>query len=145
MKVTYLLALRYGTTIAVIAFACIELFPRQILTIFGLDNPVFYEFAVKYMRIYLFMTFANALQPITSTFFTAIGKANLGFWMALIRQVVLLIPLLLVLPLLFGIDGVFWAGPLSDGIAVVIVILFAVREVRKLSELDRLEDREELI
>lgn len=145
VKETYLLALRYGTTIAVIAFACIELFPRQILTIFGLDNPVFYEFAVKYMRIYLFMTFANALQPITSTFFTAIGKANLGFWMALIRQVVLLIPLLLVLPLLFGIDGVFWAGPLSDGIAVVIVILFAVREVRKLSELDRLEDREELI
>ena len=136
---------RYGPTIAVIAFACIELFPRQILPIFGLVNPIFYEFAVKYMRIYLFMTFANALQPITSTFFTAIGKANLGFWMALIRQVVLLIPLLLVLPLLFGIDGVFWAGPLSDGIAVVIVILFAVREVRKLSELDRLEDREELI
>lgn len=137
VKETYKLALRYGTTVAVIAFVCIELFPKQILIIFGLDNPVFYDFAIKYMRIYLFMTFANALQPITSTFFTAIGKANLGFWMALVRQVILLIPLLLILPMVWGIDGVFWAGPLSDGVAVIIVVIFATREMRKLTELEK--------
>lgn len=137
VKETYKLALRYGTTVAVIAFVCIELFPKQILIIFGLDNPVFYDFAIKYMRIYLFMTFANALQPITSTFFTAIGKANLGFWMALARQVILLIPLLLILPMVWGIDGVFWAGPLSDGVAVIIVVIFATREMRKLTELEK--------
>ncbi len=140
VKETYKLAVRYGTTIAVIAFACIQIFPRQILGIFGSDDPMFYEFAVKYMRIFLFMTFANALQPVTSTFFTSIGKAHLGFWMALIRQVVLLIPLLLILPLSWGIDGIFWAGPLSDGVAAIIVIFFAVREVRKLTHLQQKEE-----
>lgn len=95
----YRKALRYGTTLAVIAFLCIQLFPRQILSIFGSEDPLFYEFSIHYIRIYLLMTFVNAFQPITSNFFTSIGKAKLGFWMALVRQGLLLIPLLLLLPL----------------------------------------------
>lgn len=135
VKETYLLALRYGTTMAVIAFLCIQLFPRQILAIFGSDDAMFYEFATRYIRIYLFMTFANALQPITSTFFTSIGRANLGFWMAVIRQGLLLIPLLLVLPRLFGLDGMLLAGPIADGIAAVIVVLLAIRTLKRLTKM----------
>jgi putative MATE family efflux protein len=135
VKETYKLAIRYTTVIAIIAFFAMEIFPRQILGIFGSKNPLFYEFAVRYMRIFLFMTFANALQPVTSTFFTSIGKAYIGFFMSLIRQVLLLIPLMLLLPLLLGIAGLFWAGPLSDCITVVVVILLAAREMRGLSRL----------
>lgn len=131
----YRLAIRYGTMIAVTAFLCMQLFPMQILGIFGSDDPMFYEFSVRFMRIYLFMTFANAIQPITSTFFTSIGRAQLGFWMSLIRQGLLLIPLLLILPMIFGIEGLFFAGPVSDGIAVIIVIYFARRELKKLTAL----------
>lgn len=135
VKETYKYAVRYGTIIAAAAFLLIELFPRQILRILGSSDPLFYRFAVRYMRIFLLFTFVNAIQPITSTFFTAIGKASLGFWMALIRQVILLIPLLLILPRYFGIEGIFFAGPLSDGIAVIFVISFAVREMRSLTKL----------
>lgn len=135
VKETYLLAIRYGTTVAIVAFLCLQLFTQPILSIFGSSDPLFYEFATRYIRIFMFMLFVNALQPITSTFFTSIGKANLGFCMAIIRQGLLLIPLLLLLPRLFGIDGVFFAGPITDGIAAVMVVLFATREIRKLTKM----------
>ncbi len=137
VKETYKLAIRSGTAVAVVAFVCIQLFSRQILRLFGSSDPLFYTFAVRYMRIFLSLLFVNAIQPITATFFTAIGKANLGFWMALIRQVILLIPLLLLLPYFLGIEGLFWAGPISDGVAVAVVITFARREMRALTKLEQ--------
>lgn len=140
VKETYLRALRYGTTIAVCAFLLIQLFPRPLLSIFGSGDPLFYEFGTRYIRIFMFMLFANALQPITSMFFTSIGKANLGFWMALTRQGLLLIPLLLFLPRVLGIDGLFFAGPISDGGAVILVVLFAVREVKRLNSMQSAQE-----
>lgn len=79
--------------------------------------------------------FLNALQPITSTFCTAIGKAKLGFWMAVIRQGFLMIPLLLILPRFFELDGVLLAGPISDGIAAMIVIYIGIREMKQLTQM----------
>lgn len=76
------------------------------------------------------MTFVNTFQPITSNFFTSIGKAKLGFWS---KQGLLLIPLLLLLPLALGMDGVLWAGPISDGVAAVLVLVLGAREVRRLT------------
>lgn len=141
VKEAYLRVLRYGTTVAVVSFVCLQFFPNQILSIFGSKDPLFYEFASRYIRIYMAMLFLNALQPITSHFFTSIGKANLGFWMAVIRQGFLLIPLLLFLPKKFGIDGVFFAGPIADGIAAVMVIFFAVQQVRRLTRLQAEQEK----
>jgi Na+-driven multidrug efflux pump len=137
VKEAYKLAVRYGTSIAAATFLCIQLFPAQILRIFSSDDPLFYGFATRYMRVFLFMTFINAVQPITSNFFSAIGKAKLGFWTALLKQIGLLLPLLLLLPLALGIEGLFWAGPISDGIAAIVVIFLAAREVRSLTKLQQ--------
>jgi putative MATE family efflux protein len=137
VKEAYKLAIRYGTTIAVITFLCLQLFPAQILGIFSSEDPLFYSFAVKYMRVFLFMTFINAVQPITSNFFSSIGKAKLGFWTVLLKQIGLLLPLLLLLPLAFGIEGLFWAGPASDSVAAIVVIFLAAREVRALTKLQQ--------
>lgn len=138
---TYKRAVLYATIVSVIAFLCLQIFPRQILSIFGSDSEAFYEFAVKYMRIFMLMTFINGIQPITSNFFTSIGKANLGFWMSLTRQILLLVPLLLILPVFWGIDGVMWSGPISDGVAAVLAIIFVVREMRKMRLLEIQEER----
>ena len=135
VKQTYLLALRYGTTIAVIAFTLLQLFPGPLLRIFGSDDPGFYEFGIHYIRIYMMALFLNALQPTTSTFCTAIGKAKLAFWMAVIRQGVLMIPLLLILPRFLGIDGILYSGCVSDALAAVVVIIIGRREVRALDSL----------
>lgn len=140
VKETYLLAVRYGTIIAVVSFLALQLFPRPILSLFGSGDPLFYQFGVRYIRIYLFMTFVNALQPITSTFFTSLGKANVSFWLALLRQGLLLLPLLLTLPHFFGIDGLLFAGPIADGIAAVVVILCGGTQVRRLTKLQEKQD-----
>ena len=130
----YRKALRYGTTPG---GDCLPVHPAVSPADFEhlwLRGPaLFYEFSIHYIRIYLLMTFVNAFQPITSNFFTSIGKAKLGFWMALVRQGLLLIPLLLLLPLALGMDGVLWAGPISDGVAAVLVLVLGAREVRRLT------------
>lgn len=131
---TYQTALVYGTVVAAAAFLCMQLFPHQILGLFGSDDPLFYAFGTRYIRIYLLMSFLNAFQPITSTFFTSIGKAKLGFWMALIRQGLLLMPLLALLPLALGLDGVLWAGAVSDGLAAGMVLFLGRREIRLLRQ-----------
>ena len=133
VKDAYLKMLIGATAMSFVSFGVFQLFPRQILSIFGSEDPLFYEFSIHYIRIYLLMTFVNAFQPITSNFFTSIGKAKLGFWMALVRQGLLLIPLLLLLPLALGMDGVLWAGPISDGVAAVLVLVLGAREVRRLT------------
>lgn len=139
---TYQKALLYGTLVAVAAFLILQLFPRRVAGLFGSEDPLFYDFAVHYVRIYLLMNFCNALQPITSNFFTAIGKAQMGLWMTLVRQGVLLIPMLLILPPLLGLDGVLWAGPISDGGAAVVVLLLGFREVRRLKALQAAQEKE---
>lgn len=136
VKETYKRSLLYASLVSVIAFLCLQLFPRQILSIFGSGSELFYEFAVQYMRVFMLMTFINGVQPVTSNFFTSIGKANLGFWMSLTRQILLLTPLLLILPRFWGIDGVMWSGPIADGAAAMLAIVFAAREIKRISGLE---------
>ena len=138
----YQKALFYGTVVAVATFLVLQLFPRQIAGLFGSEDPLFYAFATHYVRIYLLMSFLNAFQPITSNFFTAIGKAQMGLWMTLVRQGILLIPMLLLLPRFLGLDGVLWAGPISDGGAAVVVLLLGFREVRRLKALQKAQEKE---
>lgn len=140
VRETYKRSVFYATSISVISFLCLQIFPHQILSIFGSGSEMFYEFAVKYMRIFMLMTFINGIQPVTSNFFTSIGKANLGFWMSLTRQILLLAPLLLILPIFCGIDGIMWSGPISDGAAAILAIIFAVREIKKMSVLEAQEN-----
>lgn len=135
VKTTFLLAIRYASTVALTAFLLLQLFPETLLKIFGSEDPLFFEFGVKYIRIYLAVLFLNGLQPVTSTFCTAIGKAKLAFWMAVIRQGLLMIPLLLILPGIFGIDGVLMVGGISDAVAAFVVIIVAVSQVKYLNRL----------
>lgn len=140
VRETYKRSVFYATSISIISFLCLQIFPHQILSIFGSGSEMFYEFAVKYMRIFMLMTFINGIQPVTPNFFTSIGKANLGFWMSLTRQILLLAPLLLILPIFCGIDGIMWSGPISDGAAAILAIIFAVREIKKMSVLEAQEN-----
>lgn len=89
------------------------------------------EFAVLFMRIFLFMVLVNGVQLLSSSFFTAIGKAMRGAFLALTRQVFFLIPLILVLPLRFGIMGVLFAGPIADFSAFVLSVVLISREFKK--------------
>lgn len=118
------------------AFICFQLFPNQITSIFGSGDVLYYEFAAKYFRIYLFFTFINGIQILTSSFFSSIGKSVKGTIMSLSRQVLLFLPLVLILPLFFGIDGVLFSGPIADGSAAIIAFAFYAAEVKHMKKLE---------
>ena len=127
------LAYRYSmiacTAIATVFFLCFQLFPHQIVSIFGTGSDLYFQFAERYLKIFMFMTFVNGIQPMSSGFFTSIGKAKLGIVMSLTRQVLFLLPLIVVFSLIMGIDGVMYAGPIADAAALSLAILFARREL----------------
>ena len=99
--------------IGCVFFLCFQLFPRQIIGIFGGGEEAYFRFAERYFRIYMFLTFVNGLHPLISGGFTSIGKARLGAVVSLTRQILFLLPLIVIFPIFFGIDGVMYAGPVS--------------------------------
>lgn len=78
-------------------------------------------------------TFLNCLQPISSNFFTAIGKPQKGIFLSLTRQILFLLPLIVILPLFMGIDGIMYSGPIADFIAGVVTILMIYIQFRTMN------------
>ena len=136
VREAYNLAVRAGTIISVVSFLIFQVFPGEILALFGTGSDAYFKFGIKFLRVYLFFTFVNFLQPITSTFFTSIGKPQKGTFLSLTRQIVFLLPLTLILPLFVGIDGIMYAAPVADCLAAVIAITMAVKEFREMKKLE---------
>ena len=130
MRESYLKAAVIATTISTCSFLCFQLFPRQIIRIFGSGSEEYYHFAEQYFRIFLFFTFLNGIQPITANFFTSIGKAKKGIFISLTRQILFLLPLIIILPMFFGIDGVMYSAPVADLTAAALAVVFMTREMR---------------
>ena len=130
VKEAYIKAVSIGAVLAVIAFFMFQFFPRQIISIFGDGSELYYQFAIRYFHVFLFFTFVNFMQPITSNFFTAIGKPKVGSFLALTRQILFLLPLILLFPLFLGIDGIMYAGPVADCLAAVVCFIMVYRELR---------------
>lgn len=131
VKGAYRQAIISGFVLSIAAFLLFQIAPRQIISIFGNGTEEYYQFAINYFHIFLFFTFVNFLQPITSNFFTAIGKPTVGVFLSLTRQIIFLLPLLVVFPLIFGIDGIMYAGPSADFLAAVVTGAMAVRELKR--------------
>ncbi len=131
VKFAYLRALCYGGTLAVLAFLAFQLVPHQIISIFGNGSQEYFQFAESYFRIFLFFTFLNFLQPISSNFFTAIGKPKRGIFLSLTRQIIFLLPLLVILPLVMEIDGIMYAGPVADFMAAAASVIMVALEFRQ--------------
>lgn len=130
VKEAYIKAISIGAVLAVIAFFMFQFFPRQIISIFGDGSELYYQFAIRYFHVFLFFTFVNFMQPITSNFFTAIGKPKVGSFLALTRQILFLLPLILLFPLFLEIDGIMYAGPVADCLAAVVCFIMVYRELR---------------
>lgn len=140
VKKTYRLALFCNTIISCVAFVIFQTLPRQIISIFGSGSPEYFQFAENFFRIFLFMTFLNGIQPITSTFCTVIGEPNKGTFLSLTRQVICFVPLMLLFPVLFtyiggaahGIEGVMYVAPVSDFLAAMLSIIVIKKVFKKL-------------
>ena len=140
----YRLAITWNLVVSGIGFLLFQLFPRHIISIFGTGEPLYFEFAIRFLRIFLFMVTINGVHLQSSNFFAAIGKPVKGVILSLTRQVFFLVPLLLVLPFLFGIDGIMFAGPAADLAAFLVTMLLIRREMRHMKELQTQMETERL-
>lgn len=139
VKKTYKLAVLCTSTISIIAFVIFQTIPLQIISLFGEGSPEYFKFAVNVFRIFLFMTFLNGIQPITSTFCTAIGEPVRGTFLSLTRQIIFLLPLIIIMPIIFqnmglqGIDGLMYTSPIADLFAAIVSIVMVMFVFKKLN------------
>lgn len=118
--------------ISTIAFILFQTIPDKLISIFGSGDELYMEFACITFRTYLLLCIFNGIQIPSGIFFQAIGKSSRSAILSLSRQILLLIPAMIILGNIFGLMGVLYAGPVADGIAFVLSIIFLIVEVRKL-------------
>ena len=124
------IAIKYASFFATIVFLILMIFPENITKIFTTDVNVIRE-TPPAMRWVFLATPIIAIQLIGAAYFQAIGKAKIGLLLALLRQGILFVPLILILPLFFGEIGVWISFPISDLLATVITALILLREIKK--------------
>ena len=129
---TYKKALTVAGVIGVAALTLFQLFPRQIVSIFGSGEALYFQFAEQYMRIYMMLVCLHGVQPLSVNYFTGIGNVRQGIILSLSRQGFFLIPALLLLPLVFGLNGALYAGPIADGLACILSLSLVFSNFKKL-------------
>lgn len=133
VKETYKKAVLVAVAISVLAFLLFQTFPRQITGIFGTGDELYFEFAERYLRIFMMMVCVYGIQPMTVNYFTSIGDVRQGIVLSLSRQGFFLLPLLIGLPMWFGLDGVLYAGPIADSLACVLSLVLVGVNFRRLT------------
>ena len=134
VKGAYWRAFTAAFGVGVLFFIALQLFPRQIISIFGTGDDLYFEFAEKYLKIFMMLVFFQNIQPITINYFSATGNHRQGLLVSLSRQGLFLIPLLVILPKYFGINGILAASPISDAMAFVLSVSMVLVSFRKFKE-----------
>ncbi|MHC1685438.1 MAG: MATE family efflux transporter [Clostridiaceae bacterium] len=143
VKTALLYASIAATSICVVGFIFVELFPVQIIQVFNTSDPNLTTIGSNGMKIFLLMLSVVGVQAICANYFQAIGKAKNSMFLALLRQVVLLIPLILILPHFFGLNGIWMAGPISDFLAFIITLAFVFKDMKNLNTLKEDDDSDD--
>jgi putative MATE family efflux protein len=124
-----------ATLIAVGSFLFIEAIPGIIVRLFNTDSIELYNISVHGLRVVILALPLVGFQVVASHYFQAIGKARIAIFATLFRQVIGLIPLLLILPEFWGITGIWAAYPLADSMSALVVAIFLIRAWRRLPEI----------
>ena len=122
-----------SVVISAIAFTLFQTIPDKLILIFGSGDENYMEFACLAFRTYLMLCIFNGVQIPSGIFFQAIGKSTKSVILSLSRQIVILIPSMIILSHIFGIMGVLYAGPLADGLAFILASVLLLRESKKLN------------
>lgn len=132
VKSAYRMGRRLCFGISIGAFLCFEVLAEPIISLFGSENELYMEFATSYLRVFLFCTFLNGVQIISTIFFSVIGKAKKGAILAITRQVLLLVPCLFAAGAIAGVNGIKYAGPVADSLAFAVTMWMIHREFQNI-------------
>ena len=133
VKKTYLYGLIACTAVLLLSWIFIVMLPEKAIGMFN-NDPMLTDIAVNGIRVYLFVLPLIGVQMTASNYYQAIGKPKKSMLLGLSRQVLMLIPAFLILPKFMGLEGVWLAGPIADGIAVILSGVIIIREMRTLGK-----------
>ena len=128
-----------ATIICLIGYTSVRLFSDSLIHIFT-NKPELKEIAKYGLKAYTLVFPIVGLQIVSSIYFQAVGKPKMSFFISLSRQIIVMIPCLMILPKFFGLNGIWYAAPTADSIATLITFILVRREIKKLDKLDKLEE-----
>ncbi|OUP58483.1 MATE family efflux transporter [Butyricicoccus pullicaecorum] len=135
VKRAFEVAIAAAEIIAIIAFFIFQFAPMSVVSIFGSEEGLYNEFAVKCFRIFLMLCPLNGFQTVAAIYLQAIGKPIKSAVVTLSRQIVFLVPVALLLPKAMGVVGVLWAGSAADALAFILALAMIVYEMKKLKKM----------
>ena len=136
VKQTLKIVLSASVIISTIAFILFQTIPDKLILLFGSGDENYMDFACLAFRTYLMLCIFNGVQIPSGIFFQAIGQSTKSAILSLSRQIVILIPSMIILSQLFGIIGVLSAGPVADGLAFILAVSLLLRESKKLKNVN---------
>ena len=134
VKQTLKVVLGLSVTVSIVAFILFQTIPEQLIGLFGSGDELYNEFACLTFRIFLMLTIFNGIQISSGIFFQAIGKPSKSAFLTLSRQILFFTPAAIILSKIFGVMGVLYAGPVSDGLAFIIAAILLIIETKKLGK-----------
>ena len=132
VKKTLKIVMGLSVIISAVAFILFQTIPDKLILIFGSGDENYIEFACLAFRTYLLLCIFDGIQISSGIFFQAIGKSVRSAALSLSRQIVILIPFMIILSHFFGIIGVLAAGPVADALAFILAAFFLIKEIRNL-------------
>jgi len=136
LKRAYWLTVGIGTVVCVIATIISEFFPQYVAMIFTTDDELI-KASERALRITNVVFWVAGFQVVTTNFFQSLGEATKSIFMSLSRQVIFLLPFLLILPPILQLDGVWYSFPVSDLLAALVGLILLIIELRKINRLVR--------
>ena len=133
VKDTYKIIFATSAIVLVLATLWFQLAPMSVVNLFGGGEPLYVDFSIKCLRIYLMLIAVEVFQVTGCIFLQALGKPVQALILTIIRQLVTMIPAMLILGKLFGVEGVLWAGPVSITLTAIVSIIFLAREWKELT------------
>lgn len=125
-----MLTIFWGTAVTTLGFLIAEFMPETVARAFTTEEKLI-EMAAWAMRIMSIFMPLIGFQLVTTNFFQSVGKVKKSIFLSLTRQVLLLIPLLLILPLFIGEKGVWYSMPISDIIAAMLTVVMLIIQFRE--------------
>ncbi|MCD8307707.1 MAG: polysaccharide biosynthesis C-terminal domain-containing protein [Clostridia bacterium] len=130
---TFLEVVVIALIVGLVAFTLFQVIPRPILHIFQSGDDLYDEFGTQYLRIFMGAVFLTAIPITVSNFFPSINMPIRGIIASISRQIIFQLPLILILPIFFGMDGVLYAGCSADSAACLLCIILVLPTVVKLA------------
>ena len=129
VKDTLKYAIIGSTIIALTGFIAVQFFTKEIVYLFNSDKEVV-ALSCHALHIWFLALPIIGAQVMSANYFQAIGKIKISSILNLLRQVIILIPSIIILSNIFGLDGIFMAVPLADILAFTITITLLIKELK---------------